>query len=384
MITKITNGKLITRQIEEGKSLYFENGVITDITDEPRPFDKEIDAGGNYVSPGFIDIHTHGAGGADFMDGTVEDVINAVAVHKEHGTTSVFPTLLTATPELIRKGLQNIKLAMDASGGPNILGSHVEGPYFSLSQKGAQDPRYIRNPDKNEYSELIKIGEGSIKRWSFAPELEGSVEFCRFMHENGVVTSIAHSDAIYDDVIKVYNEGCKLITHFYSATSTITRVSGFRRLGVIETGYLLDDMKVEAIADGCHLPPELLMLIYKIKGPDNICLVTDSMRAAGQDVKETVLGDKEDGIPCIIEDGVAKLYDRSAFAGSIATADRLVRTMYKSVGIPLETSVKMITEVPAGIMGLDKKGKLQKGYDADIVIFDENINVKTVIVGGRI
>ena len=140
MIVKIANAKLVIDKIEEGKSLYFKDGVITEITDKPLDFDKEIDAGGNYVSPGFIDIHTHGAGGADFMDGTVEDVIFAAAAHMKHGTTSIVPTVTTASGKIMKESVENIKLAMDNSNGPNILGSHVEGPYFSYNQHGARTP----------------------------------------------------------------------------------------------------------------------------------------------------------------------------------------------------------------------------------------------------
>ena len=171
----------------------------------------------------------------------------------------------------------------------------------------------------------------------------------------------------------------KLITHLYSCTSTITRKSGFRILGVIETAYLYDNIDVETIADGCHLPPELLKLIYKFKGDENMCLVTDAIRHGGMTNIENETSENGN-MPYIIEDGVAKLADRSAFAGSIATTDVLARTCVKKAGIPLESAVKMITETPARIMKLKTKGKLEKGFDADIVIFDENINIKKVLV----
>lgn len=381
MITKIKNGRIITDRVLEGASLYFEGGTITAVTAEDLPCDRVIDAENNFVSAGFIDIHTHGAGGHDFMDGSVEDVLCAAQEHMKYGATSLVPTVTTGAPEIMAKAIDDIKEAMGVN--PGILGVHVEGPYFSQNQRGAQDPRYIKPPDKNEYTALNRRGEGSIKRWSFAPELPGSAEFCGFLLENGIIPSIAHSDAVYEEVLRVYDMGCRLLTHFYSGMSTITRVGGFRRLGVIETGYLLDDMRVEVIADGCHLPPELLRLIYKCKGTDNICAVTDSMRAAGRESGPSIIGDKTDGVPCIIEDGVAKLYDRSSFAGSVATADRLVRTLVKSAGIDIAEAVKMITRNPADVMGLGTKGILEKGCDADIVIFDDDIRIKQVIAGGR-
>ena len=380
MIRKITNGKIITDTLNEGKNLYFDDKVIIDITEKDLPADEVIDAKGNYVSAGFIDIHTHGGGGSEFMDGSKEAVIDACRIHLKHGTTSIYPTTLASSPDILFEALHDIKEAMENEPDdvPHIMGAHLEGPYFSLNQSGAQNPKYITPPIKEDYEKALQTGKGVIKRWSFAPELSHTDEFMDFLNEHGIVASIAHSDATYKDVKRVYDKGLRLATHLYSGMSTITRVGGFRVLGAIESCLLLDDMMVETIADGCHLPPELLRLIYKTKGADNICLVTDSMRAAGQNVKETVIGSRGQGMACIVEDGVAKLPDRTAFAGSVATADRLIRTFYKDAGVDIVNTVKMMTVNPAKIMKLASKGKLEKGYDADIVIFDDNINIKNV------
>lgn len=380
MIRKITNGKIITDTLNEGKNLYFDDKVIVDITEKDLPADEAIDANGNYVSAGFIDIHTHGGGGSEFMDGSKKAVIDACRIHLKHGTTSIYPTTLASSPDILFEALHDIKEAMENEPDdvPHIMGAHLEGPYFSLNQSGAQNPKYITPPIKEDYEKALQTGKGVIKRWSFAPELSHTDEFMDFLNEHGIVASIAHSDATYKDVKRVYDKGLRLATHLYSGMSTITRVGGFRVLGAIESCLLLDDMMVETIADGCHLPPELLRLIYKTKGADNICLVTDSMRAAGQNVKETVIGSRGQGMACIVEDGVAKLPDRTAFAGSVATADRLIRTFYKDAGVDIVNTVKMMTVNPAKIMKLASKGKLEKGYDADIVIFDDNINIKNV------
>ena len=179
------------------------------------------------------------------------------------------------------------------------------------------------------------------------------------------------------------NKCTRLVTHLYSGMSTITREMGFRRLGVIESSYLFDDLMVEVIADSKHLPPILLKLILKHKGSDNICLITDAMRAAGLGEGESYLGKKGEEVKCIVEDGVAKLLDRSAFAGSVATADMLIKTFVKNVGVSVEESVKMLTKNPAKIMGLTNKGDIIKGYDSDFVIFDDDINIKNVIVRGK-
>ncbi len=380
MITRIKNGRLILPDTIENKYLYFENGVITDITDEELSFDTETDAEGNFVAPGFIDIHVHGGGGYEFIDSEKEAVKNAANIHFEHGTTTIYPTLSAFDYDTTVRALECIKNCRDDTDiKPNIFGVHLEGPYFSKKQCGAQDSSCIREPDEKEYTDIVSRYGEIIKRWSYAPENKGSKEFQEFLNKNNIVASAGHTDAVYDDVKSVYDIGCRLITHLYSCTSTITREGGFRRLGVIESAYLLDDMYVETIADGCHLPPELLKLIYKIKGESRMCLVTDAIRYGGISECENIAGGTKN-VPYIIEDGVAKLMDRSAFAGSIATADVLVRTCVKKADIPLGSAVKMITEIPARIMGLKTKGSLKKGFDADIVIFDDDINVKKVII----
>ncbi|MBQ3004882.1 MAG: N-acetylglucosamine-6-phosphate deacetylase [Clostridia bacterium] len=379
---KITNGKLLTPEGISEKNLYIENGKIVEISDCDKPCDVKINAEGNYVSPGFIDMHCHGGAGHDFMDGTKEDILEAAHAHLKHGTTTIYPTSLACDIDVLKNALNMIREAQKECKS-NIPGVHLEGPYFSKDQCGAQNLEYITPPDEAEYKELVSLYGDLIKKWSFAPELEGSEKFCEFLIENGIVPSIAHSNAKYEDVKAVYDKGLRSMTHFYSCMSTITREKGFRKLGIIESAYLLDDINIEIIADGCHLPPELLKLICKSFKVENIALVTDAMRGATQPDGPSVLGRLDDGLDCVVEDGVAKLLDRSAFAGSVATADRLVRTMYKLAGVSICDAVKMMTSSPAKMMGLKTKGRLEKGMDADIVIFDDNINIKEVIVNGE-
>jgi len=277
-----------------------------------------------------------------------------------------------------------MKESRHQKGIPNILGLHLEGPYFSMEQRGAQDPTYIKNPQREDYQEILNFSD-DIVRWTAAPELPGAMKFGRELSKRGIVCSMGHSNAIYEDVVRAYENGYSMITHFYSGMSMVKRINSFRYSGIVESGYLIDDLFVEVIADGMHLPESLLKLIYKIKGPDKICLVTDSMRAAGCGDGESILGNLVTGQKVIVEDGVAKLKDRSAFAGSVATADRLVRTMVQTAGVPLVDAVKMITLTPARAMGIDhKKGSLIPGKDGDIVVFDEDIQVKLVVVGGKV
>ncbi len=332
----------------------------------------EIDAQGNYISPGFIDIHVHGGGGYDFMDGSETAFLKIAETHARYGTTAMLPTTLTSTKAEILHILDVYEEAnRNNTNGARFLGMHLEGPYFAMSQRGAQDPRYIRNPDPAEYKDILSKSS-CIKRWSAAPELEGAVEFGKYVKSKGVLPAIAHTDAIYEEVITAFENGYTLATHLYSAMSGVTRRNAFRYAGVIESAFIIDDMDVEIIADGLHLPAPLLKLVYKIKGANHTALITDAMRAAGTDVRESVLGNMDNGIKVIIEDGVAKLPDRSAFAGSIATADMLVRTMIYMAGVSLADSVKMMTSTPARIMGIaEKKGEIAVGKDADIIIFDK-------------
>lgn len=376
---KLTNGKIVDEVVHTGLHLYVENGVIVAVTDRDLPCKQEIDVQGAYIAPGFVDVHTHGAGGHDFMDGTLEDVKGAAKTHLHHGTTTLLPTMLSCGTDSIRQAIGLARQAAQDPDLPHIPGVHLEGPYFSPKQAGAQQPEYLTPPIPQDYTTIVEEAQGFVRRWSFAPELEGSVEFCRYLVEHDIEPSVGHSDAEYTDVLSVYQAGCRTATHLYSGMSTIVRKNAFRVLGVVESAYLLDDMIVEVIADGCHLPPELLRMIYKIKGADHVCLVTDSMRGAGMPDGPSVLGRRQDGLPCVIEDGVAKMMDRKAFAGSVATFDRLVRVCYKKAGIPLADCVKMASTTPAALIGLGAvKGRLQPGYDADLVMFDEDVQIQQV------
>ena len=345
----------------------------------------EIDAKGNFIAPGFIDIHVHGGAGYDFMDGTEKAFLEIAALHARYGTTAMLPTTLSSTKEEIIKTLEAYEAANKKNvNGAQFLGMHLEGPYFAMSQRGAQDPRFIRDPDPSEYGEILSRSS-AVKRWSAAPELTGAIEFGRYMKSKGVLPAVAHTDAIYEDVVVAFENGYTLATHLYSAMSGVTRKNAFRYAGVIESAFILDEMDVEIIADGVHLPPPLLKLVYKIKGADRTALITDAMRAAGMPPGESILGSLTNGLKVIVEDGVAKLPDRTSFAGSVATADRLVRTMITKAEIPLTDAIKMMTSTPARILNVsDSKGSLTKGKDADVVIFDADVNIQMTIIKGRI
>jgi N-acetylglucosamine-6-phosphate deacetylase len=385
---KIFNGQVIlSDRIIPSGTVLVSNGKIIAVSDSKIEVNDalELNAKGMYISPGFIDIHVHGGGGHDFMDGTKEAFLKIAETHAKYGTTAMLPTTLTSEKEGL---LQTLDAYLEAdkenSKGASFIGMHLEGPYFALSQRGAQDPKYIRNPDPKEYKEVLEE-RPFIKRWSAAPELPGALEFGKYVTSKGALAAIAHTDAIYEEVIEAFKNGYSLATHFYSGMSGVTRRNAYRFAGVVESAYLLDEMDVEIIADGVHLPAPLLKLIYKIKGTKHIALITDAMRAAGMPEGDSILGHKDHGLRVIVEDGVAKLPDRTAFAGSVATADRLVRTMLKMGEVSLLETIRMISEVPARIMKIqDTKGSLAAGKNADILIFDNDINIQLTMVNGRI
>lgn len=387
-LIKIINGKIITPSgIKNSSVLYLQDGRIDTISESVEDTDEgiTIDAGGKYVSPGFIDIHLHGGGNFDFMDNDAEGYRTIAKVHAQHGTTSMTPTTLSAGGKDLLETLSIYEKVLEqGTGGADFIGIHIEGPYFAMSQKGAQDPRYIRNPDANEYKEILAASK-HISRWSAAPELPGALEFARYISSKNVLPAIAHTEAVYEDVEKAFEAGYTLVTHLYSAMLGVTRRNAYRYAGAVEAAYLIDELDVEVIGDGIHMPAPLLKLAYKIKGADRIALITDAMRGATMPEGPSILGSKKDGLNVIIENGVAKLPDMTAFAGSVATTDRIVRNMIHLAQVPFYDAVKMATDTPARIMKVNnRKGSIEKGKDADVIIFDENINVSTTIVKGNI
>lgn len=383
----IDNAVLVLPEGLQRGSLLIENGRIAAISPESGHFDAETeyDAGGRYVSPGFIDLHVHGGGGYDFMDGTVEAVLGAARTHLAHGTTLLLPTTVACADEELERVFAALRAARTAPDPkPDLYGIHLEGPYLAPEQKGAIDPRYLKLPEPAHVERLLALGGADIKRITLACELPGALELCDRMGEAGVLLSIGHSDAEYAAVCAAVVHGCSLVTHLYSAMSTLRRRGAYRYLGLVESAYLIDALSVEIIADGKHLPPELLRLILKEKDNDAISLITDAMRGAGQpDGTIARLGSLARGQDAIVRDGVAFVMDGSCFAGSVCTADRCVRTIWRQTDVPLHRAVAMMTQNPARVLGLDgRKGALRPGFDADLCVFGEDVAIEDVFVAG--
>ena len=402
-ILVLKNGKLITpiRIIKNGV-LVIKDGKIADMGDQKEVTfslnhqdTKEIDVKDRYICPGFIDIHLHGGGGADTMDATQKAIEKISVTHAKGGSTSIVPTTVAFPMENIIRAIENIELAKERElPGAQVLGAHIEGPYFSVEERGAQNPGFLKEPKPEEYLGLLNK-YNCILRVSAAPEIKGGLELGCELKKRGILASIAHTNATYQDILRAIEAGYTHVTHMYSSMSGMKRINAYRIPGVIESTLLLDELTTEIIADGHHLPPSLIKLVLKAKGLDKVSVITDAMRATalgpgkysvgGLDV--IVEADVVEGFEIPKEEGnyVAKLLTRDSFAGSVATMNRCVRNLVKLVGLSIQDAVKMATINPAKLIGVDdKKGSLAKGKDADVVIFDEDINVIMTIVRGRI
>jgi len=381
MLTQIINGRILTPQgwLRNG-SVILRDGKILEVTNcDLAVIGAElIDVKGMYVVPGFIEMHVHGGGGADFQEGTEEAFRTAVQAHSKFGTTSIFPTLSSSTVPMIEKAVDTCNKLMKEKDSP-IMGLHLEGHYLNPNKAGAQMPEWLKNPDPNEYIPVVEHSD-CLARWDAAPELPGALQFGKYCAEKGVLPSIAHTNAEYSDVRSAFEVGFTHVTHFYNAMPGFHNKQGYKYEGTVESVYLIDDMTIECVADGIHVPPTILRMAYKVKGVERMALITDALAPAAAP-KDAKAYDSR----VYVEDGVCKLTGSGALAGSCATADRLIRTMVQQADVPLEDAVKMITDTPAHIMGIQgRKGTLSRGKDADIVVLDDKLKVRCVWQMGKI
>lgn len=379
---KIVNGRIITPSgILKNGQIVISQGRIAEITERNVELPegvRVIDAEGCYVAPGCIDTHVHGAAGHDFSEATPEAFRAIARAHALNGTTALYPTIAAAPVDTFRRAIRACEQVMAEPDGTGtcVMGLHLEGNYLNPAMKGSQHPDHIYPPDPQEYTALLESTD-CIKRWSAAPELPGALEFARYASARGVVVSLAHTTADYPTVKAAWEAGFTHATHFYNAMTSVHKNREYKHEGTVESVYLIPDMTVEVIADGIHVPPAILRLVYEIKGTERVSLITDAMAAAASE--EATCRDSR----LLIEDGVCKLADRSAIAGSIATGMRLIRTMTEKAEVPLVDAVRMASDSPARLMGIaDRKGTLAAGKDADMIFFDEDFKLRETIVGG--
>lgn len=379
MLKQIVNGRILTpKGWLEGGSVIIEDNKIKAVSNiDLHIVDAEIiDAKGCYVVPGGIDLHTHGGGGRDFIEGSEDAFRAAVNAHMKHGTTTLYPTLSSSTIPSIEAACQVCQKLMAEENSP-VLGLHIEGSYINPKQAGAQNPVLIKAPLPDEYDTLLNK-YSCIKRWDVAPELQGSVEFITECRKHGVLTALTCTCATYEDVVAAHDAGLSHAAHFYNAMPVVYKEHEFKVPGTVESVYALQDMTVEVIADGIHVPPVMLNVVYQIKGVEKTALITDSLAYAASE------GNVSSEPSVILEDGVCKLADHSALAGSIATMDVLIRTCIHRAEIPMVDVFRMVSETPAKIMGIfDRKGSIEEGKDADIMMFDDDIDLTYVMQMGN-
>ena len=382
-LIQIVNGKVITPQgVDRQARLVLKAGRIAEITREQGGVEgaQTIDAQGAYVAPGCIDTHLHGGDGHDFTEATPEAFRAIAYAHATQGVTTLYPTLAVAPTTVFRQAIKACETVVSQPyEGARIEGLHLEGNYINPLLKGGQDERFIQLPDPAEYQELLE-STCLIKRWTAAPELPGALEFARYAHSKGVLVSLGHTAADYPTVKRAYEAGFTHATHFYNAMSGVHKQREYKHEGTIESVYLVPEMTVELVADGIHVPPAILRLVCAFKGIDRISLISDAMAAAACLRPEHLRLDPR----MIVEDGVCKLADRSALTGSIASGIRLIQVMAEKAEIPVADCVRMAATNPARLMGIDdRKGSIERGKDADLILFDENFRLHSVWIGGK-
>ncbi len=382
------NGKIV---LEDGvytdKAVLVENGIIKAIISDKEcnlTDAQKIDLKGNFLVAGFIDIHVHGGGGADFMDGKVEDMKTVIFTHLSHGTTTIFPTTMSCEMSELYGVLKLYReLLGDKTINVRLGGLHLEGPFISPKMCGAQRLDLIISPNENIISKL-KDNVDIIARISCAPEVDGVIDMANALKPLGVQFSMGHTNATYEQAEDASKNGFTSITHLYSATSGFHKVNQKVHIGVTQAGYGVDELYVELIGDGCHVPKELLRLVLRFKGEDKVCLVTDAMRATGTNVTESYLGKIVPENRVIIDDGVAKLPDKSFFAGSIGTMDKAFRFAVQNAGVSMQVASKITSLNQANLMGIaDKVGSIKENKFADFVVLDNNLELKSVYVNGE-
>lgn len=380
MLTQIINGHILTPGgwLKDGSILLCDDRIV-EVTNSDLAVigAKVVDARGMYIVPGFVAMNIHGAAGHDFKEGTEEAFRKAVAAHQRYGATTIFPTISSSPFSTIRQCAEVCERLMTEPGSP-ILGLHIEGPYLNPKMAGAMFSDVVKNPDPEEYRSLIEETK-CVRRWDASPELPGAMEFARYLKEKGILVSITHTEAEFDLIREAYNTAFSHVAHFYNAMPGFHKRREYKYEGTVESAYLMDGMTVEVIADGRHLPSTILRLVYKLKGVECTCLVTDALAYAAND------GKQPDDSRIVIDNGVCKLADHSALVGSIATSDQLIRTMVEKAKLPLEDAIRMASETPARLMGVyDRVGSLQKGKDADVLIIDRKLNVRQVWCKGQV
>jgi len=380
----LTNGRVILpHEIVTGKAVIIEGGKILGIVDAGSlgASTGKIDVGGRYIAPGLIDIHTHGALDHTFNEPTAEAFTSITEENVTRGVTSLLATISTAPiPDMVKCLEFSRQWMHEPHKGSQVLGVHLEGPYFSMAQKGAQDPKNTRTPDDGT-SDVLLEHHDVMKIMTYAPELPGALELTASLAKLGIVPAAGHSSARDEDVLAAMEVGLRHAIHVWSGQSSTVREGPWRKPGLLEATLVFDELTAEMIADNKHLPPTLMKLAYKCKGADLLCVISDATSGAGlPEGARFGMGEME----YEVQDGVGMLLDHTQFAGSTALVNQMVLILTDVVGIPLVEAIRMATLTPARVIGLDdRKGSLEVGKDTDIAIFEDDFTVWRTMIGGQ-
>jgi N-acetylglucosamine-6-phosphate deacetylase len=370
----IINGKVLLHDAIVNQNVFIDNDTICEISDRAPINEEIIDAKGLYVSPGFIDVHTHGRGGSDTMYPTFEDLNTISLATLKTGVTSFLPTTMTMPINDLINAIKNIAINKDKVEGAQILGTHLEGPFFSKKYKGAQPEECMILPTKENYLSFVKNHQDIVRKISIAPELDHAIEFVEYMKDKNTVVSIGHTNATYEQAQKAIDAGVTSGTHTYNAMTPLTH----RAPGVVGAIMVNDNVYAELILDGIHVNFAAAKILLKAKGKDKVILITDSLEAAGLENGKYLLGNQD----VYVKDGEARLID-GTLAGSIVSMNVAVRNAYRHLGLTLNEAVNLASYNPAKNLNEEKLGEIAVNKYADIIFFDEDINIKNIMIKGK-
>ena len=384
----IRNALVIQKDGIKKSDVLVKGGRIAEIG-EGLTDDEILDLDGNYLAPGFVDIHNHGGYGYDYMDNSVEAFENILRFHSDNGITSAVASTVTAPKATIERTLSVAREVVKKRGDhAKLLGVHLEGPYLSFQNKGAHAPEHLKVPAEDDYRYILENSD-VIRQVTISPELEGSVEFTKRLVEKGIVVSLGHDNAILPEFLPVVKAGANNLTHIFCAMSMVVMRDNKRYVGLREYGLIDDNLTAEVIADNHHITPELLKMIYRCKGGDRMCLISDCLRAGGmkEDGRLYSLGAKgdPDSQQFKVADGVAVLTDGKTYAGSIQPISQMLRNVVFDGGVPLAEAIKTVSSTPARIIKADKDiGSIEVGKCADFCVLNKDLFVEKTIIEGRI
>jgi N-acetylglucosamine-6-phosphate deacetylase len=378
MYTILQNVELILpNKILSNVHVEIEKGKIVKIDADPISAYKEyqqIDCKGQRLIPGMIDVHIHGANGFDMMDGREESIQEVSRTCASTGCTSFLATSVSSTIEDLLAMIHSVKRVVGHEVGAKIAGIHLEGPYLNPIRKGMQNEKYLRHPDIEEMKMIFKEADSLIQMVTIAPELPGGMELISFLKEQGVIISIAHSDATYEEAKKAFKAGASHVTHCFNGMRPIHH----RDPGIVVAAFEEEHVSLQAIVDHIHLHPAIIRLMHRSKGPEGMVLITDALQAMGMGDGDYLFG----GHHVTVTDGVARLHD-GTLASSTVTMNEALRYTVET-GISLTDAVQMASTTPARILGLKQKGAISVGMDADLVLLDDDFQVQWTMIDGHI